>query len=148
MSHMFGTSPGNALAIDPYTSTEQRFSFNSITLATAGPFPLMQPGRKAELIIVTARSVNTTNVNLWNESVANNAGVGFTIAPGGSQLISVDNIAWDVCDALCSVFKQAFPQQTFRNTRSRNELDASAWFVTTSAATQFVDICVGYGPHQ
>lgn len=152
MSSMFGNSPGNRIAIDKFTSTTQRFSFTSLSVGAVKQ-PIAQPGRKAEFLLVSSRTTNTTNILwLWNETVdallPGVGGSGIQILSGAYTIISVDNQAWDFMDSLVSIFQQAMPDQQFVNNRSRNEFVISDWYVAANNNPTIVDVCIGYGPQQ
>lgn len=133
------SNPHMQAAITPYVSMFQRFQFTSIPLGDTVQHPLVSIQLPIELIVVVARAANLGTINIWSESI--NAGMGWTLNATDVFVMTIDNMAWDVADAMCH-------NMCIENKLPRRALDTTQLFIQASAATQIADIALGFGPQQ
>lgn len=138
MEEIFRSSPEFQAAVSPYLTQYVNFFFNVVSMGDTVLHPIALSSIPVELILIVARANNAGTVQVWGRDQIG-ANIGIQLAAGDVFTQAVDNSTWDMVEALCYVFEK-------KNNYPRKALDAGLWGVLASAATQVVDICLGFGP--
>tara|TARA_R100001086_G_C11704797_1_gene222387 strand:+ start:122 stop:601 length:480 start_codon:yes stop_codon:yes gene_type:complete len=141
-ANTLGAVPTIAAPISRYN----RFQYTQIVTGVNVVTRIAETQLACDLLIVVAQSNNVGNIHLWRESIDADANAGFSLDPGDSAVISVDNRRWDIADCLTQLASAWgwIPPAT-ANPVSKEGILASEWFISDSTGSNNLSVIFGFG---